>query len=84
MSIDDLREQAGAATPFDDDDELIFDDDFDDFDDFDDDPRPRRIGGGGNLLGLSPFQRFFLSFMLLLLSCMLSFVCLLLTGRILI
>ncbi len=44
--------------------------------------RPMRRIGGGKFLGMTPVQRFVLSFMLLLMVCVLGAMILLVTGKI--
>ncbi|MFQ5616067.1 MAG: hypothetical protein ACE5GO_06375 [Anaerolineales bacterium] len=82
--IDDLREQAGDASLFDDEEERLSFDDFDDYDDFEEEEGPKRRGKGGPFFGMTAAQRFMIASMLFLLSCVLSFFCLLITGRIMI
>ena len=45
-------------------------------------PEPAPRMGGGRFLGMTPAQRFIISVMLLLMVCMLSMMCLLVTGKI--
>jgi hypothetical protein len=84
--FDDFREQAGDGDLFDDDEPL----DFDSYDEFEEEqgdsrpepesppPKPER---SGPFLGLTPSQRLLLSILLFILTCILSFSCLILTGN---
>ena len=77
-----FEEEEEDQAPFDDFSDLSddFEDDFgdlDDFDDLDDD-----AGRTRPFLGIAPFQRFVLAAWLLLLSCLLSGLCLLFTNTI--
>jgi hypothetical protein len=85
--LDDLRDDANMG------DELFEDEDedvsFDDFEKLDDDfenlnARSRRKNQRKSLLGVTPLQRFVLAGWLFALSCILSFMCLLVTGTIVI
>ena len=71
--FDNLREQANSA-PF-----------YEDEAEFREAERltvPPRRPTGGQLLGMTPFQRFILAFLLLIAVCVLGSLCLLITGRI--
>lgn len=85
--IDDLREQADDSPEFDDDDESLSFDDFGDFEYELEEERPvkRSLSGvKGRTIGLTPPQRFLLASIMLLLSCILSTFCLLVSGKIII
>ena len=85
--LDDLRDDANLGDDlFEDEDENIS---FDDFQNQDDDfeesqKRQQRRKQRKSLLGVTPFQRFILAAWLLGLSCVLSFMCLLVTQTIVI
>jgi hypothetical protein len=86
--IDDLREQADDSPEFDDDDESLSFDDFGDFEyelEEEGPPAKRSFSGvKGRSIGLTPPQRFLLASIMLLLSCILSTFCLLVSGKIII
>jgi hypothetical protein len=84
--FDDFREQAGDGDLFDDEEPLDFDS-YDEFEEDLDDSRPEaesppeRPKRTGPFLGMTPTQRLFLSILLFILTCILSFSCLILTGN---
>lgn len=84
--IDDLREQADDSPEFDDDDESLSFDDFGDFEyELEEKGAPAKRSFSrvkGRSIGLTPTQRFLLASIILLLSCILSTFCLLVSGKI--
>jgi hypothetical protein len=86
--LDDLRNQAGDSSLFGDDDEPLefealgeFDGEYQDFNDEASKPVPKKKKSR-RFLGMTAFQRFVLSALLLGLSCVLSAMCLLLTESV--
>jgi len=83
--LDDFREQAGDGGLLDDNESI----DFDDYEDVEEeeeivDEKPIVLKDNkpkGPFLGITAPQRLFISFMLLVLSCVLSTMCLVLAGR---
>ncbi len=88
--LDDFREQANEGSLFEDDDPLDFEE-LGDFDEIYEDeeleeelialPKPKRRG---RFMGLSALQRFVLSALLLVVSCLFSVLILLVSNRIVI
>ena len=82
--LDDFRKEANEGSLFEDDDPVEFDElgeldqEYDDFEDETQEPEKAK----GPFLGMTAQQRFILSAMLLVLTCTLSFLTLLVTGRI--
>jgi hypothetical protein len=67
--LDDFRKQASDTTDFGEEPAIPT-------------PPPVRPDTGGRFLGMLPSQRFFIALMLLVIVCLLSALCLLVTGRI--
>lgn len=82
--LDDFRKEANEGSLFEDDDPVEFeelgalDQEYDDFEDETSEPAKPK----GPFLGMTAQQRFILSAMLLVLTCTLSILTLLVTGRI--
>jgi len=84
--LDDFRQQANEGSLFEDDDPVEFEElgDFDqEYEDFEDE-RSKPVRPKGPFLGLTAAQRFILSAMLLVLSCVLSVLVLVVTNKIVI
>jgi ABC-type Na+ efflux pump permease subunit len=71
--IDDFRQQADAGSFLDDDDEL----------DGETTKTPKEMQvSGQRILGMTPVQRFVIAFLLLILTCLFSALCLLASGKV--
>ncbi len=86
--LDDFRKDAGEGSLFGDDDVPLtfdemgaFNEEYEDFDDEASKPVQKRKGKP-QFLGMTAFQRLFLSAMLFGLSCVLSAMCLVLTNKV--
>ncbi len=77
--FDNLREQANSTPFYEDEDQ------FRDLDEYDSSPPPPRKASrptNGHFLGMAPWQRFIIAFMLLITVCIMGVMFLLVTGRI--
>ena len=84
--LDDFRQQANEGSLFEDDDPVEFEElgDFDqEYEDYEDE-QSKPVRSKGPFLGLTAIQRFILSAMLLVLSCVLSMLFLVVTNKIVI
>jgi hypothetical protein len=69
MTLEDLRNQAGDTTGFGEEPLPA-------------PPPPPRRETGGRFLGMTPSQRFIIALILLVITCLLSTFCLLVTGKV--